>query len=152
MLNYWQVTRPKRQLNSAPEILATFVEYSLFKQWEKQRGLHLRMEEELERAGLKRIGERRDQTGGGGRTYLAWLKSLGLIFTQKNTDFLQLTLAGEALLNGENPVAVLRNQILKYQFPSPYSLGFQVNVSPRFKIRPFRFLFRLLADPIANRA
>ena len=33
----------------------------------------------LEKAGLKREGERRDQTGGGARTYKAWLASLGLI-------------------------------------------------------------------------
>ena len=144
MLNYWWVTRPKRKLNSIPEVLSTYAEISLDQEWRGQRGSHLSFEEALEEAGLKRHGERRDQTGGGGRTYRAWVESLGLIFTQQSTGKIKLTLAGEAIMNGESPVAVLTNQILKYQFPSSYSLG--VNVDPRFRIRPFRFLLRLLND------
>lgn len=104
------------------------------------------LEEALEEAGLKRVGERRDQTGGGGRTYLAWVASLGLIFTQESTQQLKLTLAGEAIMNGDSPVSVLKNQVLKYQFPSSFSMSREVDVSPRFKIRPFRFLLKLLAD------
>ena len=103
-------------------------------------------EDALEAAGLKRVGERRDQQGGGARTYKAWLLSLGLIFTQESTGKIKLTLAGEAIMNGDSPVAVLTNQILKYQFPSAFSVGRGVQVAPRFKIRPFRFLLRLLDD------
>ena len=146
MLNYWWVTRPKRKLNSIPEVLATFAETSLSQQWEGQRGTHLRIEDALEQAGLKRKGERRDQTGGGARTYKAWVMSLGLLFIQEGTGQLRLTLAGEAIMNGDSPVAVLKNQILKYQFPSSFSLGRGVAVADRFKIRPFRFLLRLLMD------
>ena len=146
MLNYWWVTRPKRKLNSVPEVLSAFAESSLDLEWEGQRETHLNIEDALERAGLKRIGERRDQTGGGGRTYLAWLVSLGLIFKQEATGKLKLTLAGEAIMNGDSPVSVLKNQILKYQFPSSFSLSRGVGVSERFKIRPFRFLLRLLRD------
>lgn len=29
MLNYWWVTRPKRKLNSVPEVLAAFADLSL---------------------------------------------------------------------------------------------------------------------------
>ena len=49
-------------------------------------------------------------------------------------------------MNGDSPVDVLTNQILKYQFPSSFSLGRGVQVADRFKIRPFRFLLRLLDD------
>lgn len=146
MINTWWVTRPKRKLNSIPEVLSTFAEMSLNQQWQGQRGTHLSLEEALEEAGLKRVGERRDQTGGGGRTYLAWVASLGLIFTQESTQQLKLTLAGEAIMNGDSPVSVLKNQVLKYQFPSSFSMSRGVDVSPRFKIRPFRFLLKLLAD------
>lgn len=146
MLNYWWVTRPKRKLNSIPEVLATFAELSLNQEWEGQRGSHLAYEEALEEAGLKRIGDRRDQTGGGARTYKAWLFSLGLIFTQESTGKIKLTLAGEAIMNGESPVKILTNQILKYQFPSAFSIGRGVQVADRFKIRPFRFLLKLLCD------
>lgn len=146
MINTWWVTRPKRKLNSVPEVLAAFAEKSLDQQWQGQRGTHLSLEEALEEAGLKRVGERRDQTGGGGRTYLAWIASLGLVFIQESTRQLKLTLAGEAIMNGDSPVAVLKNQVLKYQFPSSFSLSRGVDVCPRFKIRPFRFMLKLLMD------
>lgn len=146
MLNYWWVTRPKRKLDSIPEVLATFADISLNQQWGGQRGTQMAYEEALEKAGLKRVGARRDQSGSGGRTYGAWLVSLGLIFHQNNTGHIQLTLAGEAIMNGESPVEVLKNQVLKYQFPSAFSLGRGVQVHSRFKIRPFRFLLKLLSD------
>ena len=92
MLNYWWVTRPKRKLNSIPEVLTTFAEISLDQEWQGQRDSHLSLEDALEQAGLKRVGERRDQTGGGARTYKAWVASLGLIFTQKSTGKIKLTL------------------------------------------------------------
>ena len=146
MLNYWWVTRPKRKLNSIPEVLAAFADLSLNQEWDGQRPSHLAYEDALEEAGLKRKGERRDQTGGGARTYKAWLASLGLIFTQESTGKIKLTLAGEAIMNGDSPVEVLKCQILKYQFPSSFSMGRGVQVSSRFKIRPFRFLLRLLSN------
>lgn len=146
MLNYWWVTRPKRKLNSIPEVLAAFADLSLNQEWEGQRDSHLAYEEALEKAGLKRVGDRRDQTGGGARTYKAWLMSLGLIFTQESTGKIKLTLAGEAIMKGDSPVMVLTNQILKYQFPSAFSMSRGVQVASRFKIRPFRFLLRLLDD------
>jgi len=146
MINYWWVTRPKRRLNSVPEVLATFAEISLDQEWQGQRDTHLTLEEALESANLKRKGERRDQTGGGARTYRAWIASLGLIFTQESTQKIKLTLAGEAIMNGDSPVEILKQQILKYQFPSSFSTGRGVGVSPHFKIRPFRFLLRLLSD------
>ncbi|QSZ27619.1 restriction endonuclease [Aceticella autotrophica] len=147
MINYWWVTRPKRRLNSIPEILAAFSEISLDQEWHGQRNVHLTLEDALEDTGLKRKGERRDQTGGGARTYKAWLVSLGLIFIQESTHRIKLTLAGEAIMAGESPVEILKKQILRYQFPSSFSISRGVNVAPRFKIRPFRFMLRLLSDP-----
>lgn len=146
MINYWWVTRPKRKLNSVPDILTIFADISLGQQWEGQRTTHLSLEEELESKGIKRIGERRDASGSGARTYRAWIQSLGLLFIHEETNQMHLTLAGEAILNGEPPVAILKNQVLKYQFPSPFSISRGVDVNRRFKIRPFRFLLRLLSD------
>jgi hypothetical protein len=150
MINYWWVTRPKRKLTSVPEVLAMIADVSLNKEWQGQRDTHLSFEDALEQAGLKRQGERRDQTGGGARTYQAWISSLGLTFKQESTGQLKLTLAGEAILAGDSPVPVLTNQVLKYQFPSSYSLSRGVKVSERFKIRPFRFLLKLLNDNRIN--
>ncbi len=146
MINYWWVTRPKRRLNSIPEVLATIADTALNAEWQAQRGIHLSLEDSLENSGIKREGERRDQTGGGARTYVAWVKSLGLIFEHESTGKLMLTLAGEAIMSGESPVSVLKEQILKYQFPSSFSLSRGVSVHARFKIRPFLFLLRLLSD------
>ena len=49
-------------------------------------------------------------------------------------------------MGGDSPVEILKGQILKYQFPSSFSIGRGVQVAPRFKIRPFRFLLKLLMD------
>ena len=146
MINNWWVTRPQRKLNNIPGVLMCCAEVSLNQEWTGNRNVHLLLEESLEKAGIKRVGTRRDQTGGGGRTYLAWIASLGLVFMQKETNKLRLTLAGEAIMAGEPPVTILKHQIFKYQFPSPYSLSRGVQVNERFKIRPFRFLLRLLSD------
>ncbi len=147
-LNYWWVTRPKRKLNSIPEVLAAFSNVALSVRWSAARNVHILFEEELERDGLKRIGERRDNSGSGGRTYQAWLSSLGLIFIQENTGTPFLTLAGEAILEGKSPVEILKNQVLKYQFPSPF--GIKTHVSDKFRVHPFIFLLRLLHDPRIN--
>lgn len=149
MLNYWWVTRPKRKLNSIPEILACCATVSLDCEWQGHVYTHLAFEQALEDSGLKRIGDRRDQRGGGGRTYFAWLASLGLVFTHEATGQTKLTLAGETIINGESPVRILKNQVLKYQFPSPFSLSpvsAKSRVNERFRIRPFQFLLRLLRD------
>jgi hypothetical protein len=75
---------------------------------------------------------------------------LGLLFIHEATGTLKLTLAGEAIMAGDSPVAILKEQILKYQFPSSYSLSRNIQVAPRFKIRPFRFILRLLIDKRLN--
>lgn len=143
-LNYWWVTRPKRKLNSIPEVLAAFSNVALSVRWSAARDIHILFEDELERDGLKRVGERRDHSGSGGRTYQAWLSSLGLIFIQESTGTPFLTLAGEAILAGKSPVDVLKSQVLKYQFPSPF--GIKTHVSDKFRVHPFIFLLRLIND------
>lgn len=143
-LNYWWVTRPKRKLNSIPEILGAFSNVALSAQWSGDKRIHILFEEELERDGLKVVGERRDHSGSGGRTYQAWLSSLGLIFIQEKTGVPFLTYAGEAIMEGKSPIEILKNQVLKYQFPSPF--GIKTRVSEKFRIHPFIFLLRLLMD------
>lgn len=146
MINYWWVTRPKRKLNSVPEVLASISTIALQNEWNGQKDTQLSVEEALEDAGLKRVGERRDQGGSGARTYIAWLKSLGLLFTAQNSKKLELTLAGEAVLQNDFPFETIKNQVLKYQFPSNFSLSRNIDVSPRFKVHPFIFLLNLLSN------
>ena len=113
MINHWWVTRPQRRLNRIPEILAVIDNVILNHPWQGERNIHVLFEEALEKAGIKKAGDRRDGTGGGGRTYYAWLISLGLIFVQENSGQTKFTLAGEAILAGDSYVNVLKNQILK---------------------------------------
>ena len=143
-LDYWWVTRPKRRLNAIPEELAAFASVALNQRWRGNRELHLAFEEALESSAIKRVGERRDQSGSGGRTHAAWLASLGLWFEKDNSVF--LTLAGESLLEGKSAFDILKKQALCYQFPSAYSASLPQPVSPRFKIRPLLFLLKLLID------
>lgn len=147
MINYWWVTRPKRRLDSVPQVLSLFAQLSYDQMWSGDKSMQIAYEDALESAGLKRVGERRDQGGSGARTYYAWLKSLGLVFKQASTGHVMLTLAGEAIMDGDSPVAVLSNQIWKYQFPSAFSVSRGVNLNPKFRVHPFRFLLKLLMDP-----
>ena len=142
MQDYWWVTRPKRKLNPIPEELAAFCSVALNKKWVGNREVQKEFEVELESSGTKRIGERREGSGSGGRTHATMLYSLGLWFEKDEKVF--LTLAGDAIIEGKPIVPILKKQVLRFQYPSAYSAS--VKVSPRFKIRPFIFLLRLLAD------
>lgn len=144
MLNYWWFKNPKRKLNSIPEILAAFAETEMQEKWFIERETHYYLDDALEYCGLKREGEERNKPIGVGSAYKAWLESLGLLFVQRGTNKWKFTLAGKAILNGESPIKILTNQILKYQFPSAFSL--KANVSERFKVHPFWLLLKLLAN------
>jgi len=146
MINNWMLSRPNRKLIPIIDTLSVFSLLTLGESWTSDVQRQLNFEIELERAGLKRSGTRRDQRAGGARTYESWLNSLGLIYKENDTNVLRLTMAGEALINGEPPVPIMTHQLLKYQYPSPYSMRQRVNIHPRFKIRPFRFILRLLLD------
>lgn len=144
MIDNWWVTRPKRKLDSIPENLATFCSVALGNKWVGNRGTQIAFEDAQELNEIKREGERRDHTGSGGRTHAAMMYSLGLWFEKNDKVF--LTWAGETIMNGGSTVAVLKDQVLKFQYPSAYSLGRGVQVTERFHVHPFIFLLRLLAD------
>ncbi|WP_017687639.1 AlwI family type II restriction endonuclease [Paenibacillus sp. PAMC 26794] len=146
MINNWMLSRPNRKLIPIIDTLSVFSLLTLGESWTSDVQRQLNFELELERAGLKRSGSRRDQRAGGARTYESWLNSLGLIYKENGSGILRLTMSGEALLDGEPPVPIMTNQLLKYQYPSPYSTRQRVNVHARFKIRPFRFILKLLLD------
>jgi hypothetical protein len=102
----------------------------------------------LNEYGLKAGGTLRDASSGGARTYEAQFRSLGLI--NRSNNRLTLTHAGEDLVNMVNISETMRYQILKYQYPSAYSMGRMVNIDRSIKIRPFIFLLKLAQDPEIN--
>lgn len=146
MINNWQVPRNKRRLYPVVDILSLFTLQNLGENWRSNLSRQLDFEMELERYGLKRVGQRRDRRAGGARTYESWLYNLGLVYIETDTNITRTTLAGEALLSGQPPVSIVTNQLMKLQYPSAYSIRRRVNINERFQIRPFRFLLRLLLD------
>ncbi|MFJ7649231.1 AlwI family type II restriction endonuclease [Lysinibacillus sp. NPDC097279] len=147
MINNWVIPRNKRILNPANEILALYNWLVVGQIWNGDTNLQLEFEDALERFKLKNPGNRRDRRAGGARTYESWLLNLGLIFKETDTNIQRLTLSGEQLLNGTQlPGHLLTHQLLKLQYPSVYSKRARVQIHPRFNIRPFRFLLRLLND------
>lgn len=147
-MNTWMVPKNKRTLSHIPGTLTAFVAVNEGKGWAGNREMQSRFEKLLERAGYKGGGQQYDPNSGGARTYEAQLSALGLIFKDNTdgTECFRTTLAGQAIIDGANPVDILQHQLLKFQYPSPYSLRQNVNINPDFKIRPFLFVLRLLLD------
>ncbi|WP_164234103.1 restriction endonuclease FokI C-terminal domain-containing protein [Microbacterium hydrocarbonoxydans] len=141
---YWMFSRPQRKLYRLPQTVAALYEVAHREEWGGARELHVAFEEVLERELIKRPGERRDGSGSGGRTHAALVRSLGFAFVRERTNSLELTLAGQALAEGAPPRELIRHQVLRFQFPSPYSVGRNVDISPRFKVRPFILILRML--------
>ena len=105
----------------------------------------------LNKFGLKDGGALRDLRSGGTRTYLSQLASLGLIHKPaRNLSAYSFTQAGEALLDLQDPTEVLQYQILKYQYPSAYSLAPSPGIDPTLRVRPFLLLLELANDPDIN--
>jgi hypothetical protein len=99
---------------------------------------------QFENLGLKRPkGSAGVSNPGGLRTYLAQLRCLGLAYQDKN-KVLQATNAGAEITTGSRPVAVLRCQLLRMQYPSVH--GNNVHMDASIKIKPFSFLIDLLRD------
>lgn len=141
-------SRPQRKLYRLPLTVTALHEAAGEEQWQGGRDRHIAFEDLLEREGIKRPGARRDGAGSGGRTHAALVRSLGLAFDSAETGKLELTLAGLALADGNRPMDILKHQVLRFQYPSPYSLSSQVRIDPKFKVRPFVLLLRLLLDPL----
>lgn len=153
--DYWFVTRPHRKLIRVPKSLATFSAITAGLRWNSNRELQIAYENRLETVGLKRAGEHteraRGRGGSGGRTHAQMLYALGLFFLHADSagadEEVHLTLAGQALVNQEDALPILRKQVMAFQYPSAYSTASTVNVDRRFRLRPFVLLLRVLSDP-----
>jgi hypothetical protein len=70
----------------------------------------------------------------------------GLWFREHQTRTVQLTLCGEALVKGQNPVPLLTKQVITFQYPAPYFLERRASIDPQFHIHPYRFILELLLN------
>lgn len=154
-LPYWWMTRPHRKLIRIPKSLAAFAGVAAGQGWSGNRDLQIEFETRLEQLDLKSRGDHTERAvgrgGSGGRTHAQLLYSLGLFFYHRGTaeadEEVHLTLAGQALVDQEDALPILRKQVLAYQFPSAYSVSSSVNVDRKFKLRPFVLLLKLLRHP-----
>lgn len=146
--NTWWFTRPKRSLAAAPGALRELVDAVQDKSWNDEKQATQRAyERALEKSSLKAGRRKRDPNGGGPRTYLAWLRSLGLLWTESEGR-IYLTMAGQAIVDGApNVLEIMTRQVVFHQFPSPFTTTSAASrVDQRFNVRPFVFLLQLLLD------
>ena len=68
------------------------------------------------------------------RLYLPEIVFLGLFFHRSRGEWI-LTNAGEALIAAENPLDVLRCQLLRLQFPSTYTSRTTLSRSTKLRIK-----------------
>jgi len=150
---YWMITRPQRKLIRVPQMVAAFASVAAGQHWSSNKQLQMDFEDKMELLGVKEATTQkterdRNRGGSGGRTYAAMLNSLGLIFFHKDSpeadEEVHLTLAGQALVDQEDALPILRKQVLAHQFPSAYSTAPRVNIDRKFRLRPFVLLLRLL--------
>lgn len=122
------------------EILEVFKQASLEDDWDNAVKLL------LQKKGLKRDFQSYDKNPGGDRTYKAQLVCLGLIYDNFEGK-IEFTKAGRDLLNSHSEILlILRKLLLKQQYPSVYSSGINVNISPEVQVKPIRFLLQLLKN------
>lgn len=101
---------------------------------------------QLDKLGLKvKANQYGVANAGGMRTYFAQLACLGLFWKDAEKQF-STTYAGEELINANNPMKILRCQLLRMQYPSVYGLGPNVRIAPALQVKPFVFLIKLLQD------
>ena len=133
MFNHWWIIPAKNILKFIPVILANFKE-------------SLMIENRILQRGNEKIKIDNIFNCGGGQEYSRLLISLGLVYISNSTKSFHFTWAGDSILDCKSPVKILTNQILKYQFPSSFSIIHEYKVSERFKIHPFQFLLKILSD------
>jgi hypothetical protein len=147
----WFITRPERDPKFHRDALLALKDatsdFSI--KWTRNRAAHLNYERELNRRGIKR--ENLSNDGSGGRTWAAMLKTFAYVFTDEN-GFLIPTKVGQKVLEGVKVRENVTKQILTLQIPNSYYLetGFRPPFEEGFRIRPARFLIKLVNQPQLN--
>lgn len=144
----WMIPRNIRKINpwKINQIVQLLRDVISNDVWEGNQALQNEFIDSLNNLGIKSGGSLIDPNSGGARTYISQLLCLGLIYYNEDKG-ISYTLAGESLLNMEAPLPILQKQVLRMQFPSPYSLSSNVKIDPSLSVKPFLFLLKLIKDP-----
>ena len=125
------------------QILILLSEQVTHSSWSGNQLIQDQFTKALELSGLKRSGSKYDPHGGGARTYLAQLMSLGFVFLRPG-GHVYTTLAGDDMINGNPPLPILQEMLFRHQYPSIYSQNRNVRIHPSIKIKPFLFVLNIL--------
>ncbi|MCY8466768.1 AlwI family type II restriction endonuclease [Bacillus atrophaeus] len=144
----WFITRPERDPHfhaDAVKALAEATENFTIK-WLGNREAHKHYEKVLASRGLKRNNISND--GSGGRTWCAMLKTFAYCYID-GEGLVKPTKSGKALINGTKEYENVKKQILTLQIPNAYFMeaGFRPKFEAGFRIRPARFLIKLVQRP-----
>lgn len=147
----WFITRPERDPKFHRDALLALwsATNGLTVKWSGNRQAHLDYERELSNCGVKRKNISND--GSGGRTWAAMLKTFSYVYTNEG-GFLVLTKVGRMILEGKKVRENVTKQILTLQIPNAYFLepGFRPKFKSDFRIRPARFLIKLINEAKLN--
>lgn len=143
--NVWFITRPERDPRYHADAVKALAEATnnFTTIWQGNREAHKEFERVLAARNLKRNNISND--GSGGRTWCAMLKTFAYCYID-HEGYVKPTKVGEALLNGVKEYANVKKQILTLQIPNAYFLepGFKPKFASSFRIRPARFLIKLV--------
>lgn len=141
----WFITRPERDPKFHKDALIALAEATenFSVKWSGNRNAHYEYERALNKLGIKRNHVSND--GSGGRTWAAMLKTFSYVFTDEE-GYLKLTKVGQQILKDQKVRENVTKQILTLQIPNAYFLesGFRPQFEPNFRIRPARFLIKLV--------
>ncbi|MEW9053958.1 MAG: restriction endonuclease [Neobacillus sp.] len=144
----WFITRPERDPKFHRDALLALQDATnnFNVKWTRNRSAHLDYERALNSRGIKR--ENISNDGSGGRTWAAMLKTFAYVFTNEE-GYLVPTKAGVKILEGIKVRENVTKQILTLQIPNSYFIesGFRPHYEIGFKIRPARFLIKLVNQP-----
>lgn len=141
----WFITRPERDPRFHAEAMKALAEATknFTVKWQGNREAHKEFENVLANRNLKRNNISND--GSGGRTWCAMLKTFAYCYIDK-AGFIKPTKVGQALINDNKEFENVKKQILTLQIPNSYFLesGFRPKFASSFKIRPARFLIKIV--------
>lgn len=146
--NVWFITRPERDPRFHADAVKALAKATnnFTTVWQSNRDAHKELERVLAARGLKRNNISND--GSGGRTWCAMLKTFSYCYID-HEGYVKPTKVGQALIDGVKEYENVKKQILTFQIPNAYFLekGFRPKFSSSFKIRPARFLIKLVQRP-----
>ncbi|OES43346.1 AlwI family type II restriction endonuclease [Domibacillus iocasae] len=141
----WFITRPERDPRFHADAIKALSEATenFTVKWQGNREAHKQYEAVLASKGLKRNNISND--GSGGRTWCAMLKTFAYCYIDSE-GLVKPTKSGQALINGVKEYENVKKQILTLQIPNAYFMesGFRPKFEAGFRIRPARFLIKLV--------